>query len=761
MRKLYIFLTVIAFVIFFQSSLVNAQCIPNGITTNPDNPVNPEKPSKTNTFFDWRLDVFSINSVYTSSPQIESPFNQDGNVDLSHFLENPDRLPQDGWELIKYDMGLEEDGTPNATATGFLYLVLYNKYTGVLRVFIAGDQVTPYNGAQIKVKFNSNLSIVNSSALSNASEFFALDQFENNPSQTSFMNYSNDATKWFYADFHMSYDPCTCFYESSMHIEVSLIEEANIELKGKIEGTITSIDNKTGNVSDDGYSIKEIVSAGKKAKKSFDGISKFVKKQEEALNTEGKTALQLQLEGFVDKATKVKKLKKFQEVIKKSDFLKKGLKLAPYIGGAVELVDFFIGGGKSTGSQEVKIMPMAMQADVTLSGSLISTYSFTDVLFHTPGSKNAEVKNPILYPYYNEILGVFNLVETPELMYKRVGNRLYFKMTEFNYAINNAVFTGSPEIYASIQIELLGYDADKTVFLTNELISMGSNKYNSGYIPADCLSNFVFGYQDYGDECDYQYSPEDCDYGQSLPFAIPSSLPKKAFVKLLINLPTPGNHQNVLMVAKYPIDLVQDNLININVDEDLSGISSSSTILKNTALTENIQTWKSVSIESNVTFQSGISIAAQEGVIIHPGNTIPPGVTISSELTLTSSCSGLISPMSSSEINSFCNSSKYYKASRENARVEEKEGTGNFEKQEANNSVAVFPNANNGIFSISLSSDLVGSKILMYNLQGRLIYEKLADSNQFKIDMGGNLKGVYILKVVGKTERHIKKVIVR
>jgi len=149
------------------------QCL-KGITTNPDAPVNTERPDKRNTFFDWRALIYNINSQFINAPQIESPFNQSNNVLVNHFLNNQDRLPQDGWELIKYDMGFNENGTPKTTPIGYIHLVLYNKFTGVMRVFVAGDYTQAFNGAKIEIKY---LSGKMSSALSNSSKLFALDKF--------------------------------------------------------------------------------------------------------------------------------------------------------------------------------------------------------------------------------------------------------------------------------------------------------------------------------------------------------------------------------------------------------------------------------------------------------------------------------------------------------------------------------------------------------------------------------------------------------
>jgi len=124
-----------------------------GITTNPSAPTNPEKDSKRNTFFDWRTPFYQVNSASIAATQIESPFFQNNNANVSHFFENKDMNPADGWELITYDLGFSENGTPKNPPTDYVFVVLYNKYTGILRVFLSGNG-PPFNGAKIQVKFD-------------------------------------------------------------------------------------------------------------------------------------------------------------------------------------------------------------------------------------------------------------------------------------------------------------------------------------------------------------------------------------------------------------------------------------------------------------------------------------------------------------------------------------------------------------------------------------------------------------------------------
>ena len=103
---------------------------------------------------------------------------------LSH--QNPDNKVADGWELITYRFGTEykdasSGNPPQVLGEGFPLIMLYNKYTGTIRVFVYvlhSNAVLPniatgwqtallriryYKSGQINYKQNANLSLNNGS----------------------------------------------------------------------------------------------------------------------------------------------------------------------------------------------------------------------------------------------------------------------------------------------------------------------------------------------------------------------------------------------------------------------------------------------------------------------------------------------------------------------------------------------------------------------------------------------------------------------
>ena len=144
----------ILFLLFCCSTLGIGQCPPDDTLTNPD----------ITGGWDWRkpsLDVLEHVQA-TSTNQMSSfinPFWNFSNLNTGFLVqEGPaplfpdlrDYQPIDGWELIYKEIGGEE--APNIGVTHPV-IVLYNKFQGILRVFICiSDRQADYNSAVIKLE---------------------------------------------------------------------------------------------------------------------------------------------------------------------------------------------------------------------------------------------------------------------------------------------------------------------------------------------------------------------------------------------------------------------------------------------------------------------------------------------------------------------------------------------------------------------------------------------------------------------------------
>lgn len=148
--------TLCLLLLIIQLALFSQQPFPiNGISTNPAAPVNPGNPAKLNRF-DWLLPNYNINTTCQNMANgvTQSPFYRGGNTQLLTFLK--DMLPEDGWELIHRDFGYEDDNiTPAVERKEHSWLVLYNKYTGILRLIFKTCRAEDYDAMKIVVQFKS------------------------------------------------------------------------------------------------------------------------------------------------------------------------------------------------------------------------------------------------------------------------------------------------------------------------------------------------------------------------------------------------------------------------------------------------------------------------------------------------------------------------------------------------------------------------------------------------------------------------------
>ena len=228
-------------------------CAAKMIRTDPYNPFNCEEPGKANRFnwIDPNPDAstpwpeYCLNSSVINQSHIKTPYSQDDNIPINHFLGKPD-APEDGWEIIKYDLGYTDEGVPASTPVDYPYLVLYNRFTGILRVFVAvSEQQHPFNVAEIRLRFTKGpvaSTFDLSTAFTAAGEgIVSIESFSEPDAEfRSAARFLNAPGRWLYADFPMMYDPCACGHGSKIGIELRLISSAEITLAGTATGTASS-----------------------------------------------------------------------------------------------------------------------------------------------------------------------------------------------------------------------------------------------------------------------------------------------------------------------------------------------------------------------------------------------------------------------------------------------------------------------------------------------------------------------------------------
>ncbi|WP_299714300.1 T9SS type A sorting domain-containing protein [uncultured Tenacibaculum sp.] len=466
---------------------------PNEHTTDPQFSFAPSgRPTNT---FDWRQEYYSMaydaagipTAVNVKSPfysnelnlrPISSKFSVDGT-----YQGGEDFSSIDGWEFVQMDFGYDKLGNQKSELRGEPYFVLYNRFTGKLRVFlyvyngtianflkvsISDKQTATYSGQYHQPRLWA--SYLQGKALDNP--------FLGAPEYSKYIELSGtNKGKFYYVDFTFNYDPCTCFFESNLQIKVDKVTRGTMEIVGKTLGGSIPVgadgydewmdksDSFLTGVLDAPFG-EQSQSLGDISLTSLNEWNNTPWSNETEFTIPGRKvpdwereALRLQYEGTkkmsagdftsafgkgvkaigetmdaVDGATEAsggKKVKAIGELLDAAGTAVKG-KGRAMTAAAVKLrLD-------NLEDEPDKVIPLQFPdpqpslvfAELAAKGSLtIESNIFKDVVITTPGSENAEYA-PIeagngtkgAFPYYNESLGVFNLVYTPKIAVAIVKN---------------------------------------------------------------------------------------------------------------------------------------------------------------------------------------------------------------------------------------------------------------------------------------------------------------------------------------------------
>lgn len=412
MRKL---TTLVLALLCLQVSLAQSVCPPNGISTDPANPVNPQTPALTNNF-NWLQTEYATNKTcQPHSSWSTSPFHlPNGNTEFLFLTK--DMKPVDGWELIKIDLGYNNAGAPSTAVSEHSYFILYNRFTGILRIFVKTCRRADYQAIKIKFGFSKGANF-QTNLLDYTGDLKGLDvKHRRDESFAHTETFLNEVQSWQYADFPTNYDPCTCQYQSRLQVMVALVESAQIKLDGGITGTIATIQSGGGSHDNDGFNWKDVQNLNDKAQKAHKGIQNFVKNYDSTYKK------------LATAGVKIGAIKQLGDFMKTNSFMKAGLAAVPYVGEAVKFISGFIGGG-ATGSGPIQLAPMSVNLNVRLSGTITSQSEYSNFTLPNPGSLNAtaDLGNA---PAYNEVLGVVTLLDNPKMYYKE-------QVSEIKHGVTN------------------------------------------------------------------------------------------------------------------------------------------------------------------------------------------------------------------------------------------------------------------------------------------------------------------------------------
>jgi hypothetical protein len=413
-------------VILVANASIKAQCGINTVSTDPDRYGIDQFIND----FDWRQPSFDYYKPNGDPGIVPNPFHfmfASGQPNISHFSLQPsdkkDYEPKNGWELVGYFFGTPTEGT-NAP-----FLILYNRYTSVLRVFVClintGNGV--FNAANLRLEWDDNTTktaILNSLG-ENANALDSYIDIDHSIPNTFENAGVGDNELWFYGDFDLMYDACQCNItdandKSILKFQVELFENTEVRLEAR--GSLTT-------------PAEQIVQNGNNDAQGDDFMAKIadLKVAGEILQGDYKKGAEMFSKGVnaIDRWTDIYDQNKeklghylpFNDmwISNTSGFLDNVVDaVAP---GWVKVA--FAAGRTlvnvlnkkldlSPDEAEVK-QPVAKVStiDLKITGTLQTDAPFQSNLIRVPASNTNGIDPTFAAPIYNNALGVFNLMEAP------------------------------------------------------------------------------------------------------------------------------------------------------------------------------------------------------------------------------------------------------------------------------------------------------------------------------------------------------------
>jgi hypothetical protein len=495
---------------------VCAQCV-NGTDTDPSNPFPVGAGFKTNTF-NWQQNPIPITGKFVTDLTLDNPFYNvvDYLKPLQGGLKSDSKVT-DGWELVKQDFGYAYannswrgrtifDATGGSRIKAVAYMMLYNKYSGTLRIVGIVDGTKPQDQIVVNlslIKANKevlNLSRFKFNALFNRynAREAALDRTTDLTTIKALAQVPATKSDFFYADFQVSYDPCICFFESALKVEFRVLNTSTLKLTGRILGQTVDIAEK--NKTPEDYLTTVLNQNGlpeRPYNQQYYNIE-LLRREVQQKSAEAENAYKTVISAL-SKAAKLAKLfvggagifDKIEDAYKDRS------------GQLTDMFDFL-----SFFSTDTKAVnnPSVITAEVAAVGEVqdIAILNGTDFSISIPGSKDADLSpeypsSPAvgegvkpMYPMYNERLGRFVLIKTPEIQYSicpkrqttayNSSNIYTYKFADefptFTYAFNPIVDAEKTKIFVAIQYK-------------DSLTPMGPLNIVTQYLPIENARNLI------------------------------------------------------------------------------------------------------------------------------------------------------------------------------------------------------------------------------------------------------------------------------
>jgi Secretion system C-terminal sorting domain len=369
---------------------------------------------------------YAKTSTSTFLTRMGSPFVNPGSGKLKIIKDAEDYKKTKGWELLQRKFGCYGDA-PNP------YFVLYNKYSGMIRVFVYITSGSNYGQIMMKIR---SVSPVRPATLSQANDLmYTPDKYLSGSgigsNEDEVLVSITDATgngSWTVGEFTTTLDHnIAASIYSNAALEVSVYGVLTSTLKAKINGVSASSTNSddlkdgmfikknassTGNNFDFTANSEKVIKFSKELPKFVAGINSAATSI--ATNLYSSSFYSNPNYRSFKKSLYEKSFFVAAKTSNTSEFKKEVNKFSKFLGTAGTILGFAgkIYGFFESSSSSPAATPTFTNYNLTLDGSITSQIVVTNFVIRIPAN-SGPITNNSNETYYNCNLGIFNLKKTP------------------------------------------------------------------------------------------------------------------------------------------------------------------------------------------------------------------------------------------------------------------------------------------------------------------------------------------------------------
>lgn len=364
---------------------------------------------------------------------LSSPFHTTSSADqtLTDIISGKDYLPSEGWVLLRKVFGCPQQNID----TKFPHFILYNKYRGIIRLFIFNGSPFEYQKAVVTLSLNYGSDKTSLFAPSEVIQSPNKEYHDGEKVSNDIVNYIENyySAAWFVTDIPVTFDHLLD-YKKDFYIRITVNSSINSTIKLDSKFTIQT---------------KSVVANAKPQK---NGVYEFAKGTQDMISkVPTQTEFKKYFDGFnrfTGQSNGEKRLKEtanqMNNSINNNSFQNFFLDLGDFaskinnpIKAGLGLLNFFIGKSNKNAVSAVQLLPLVSNGEGTITGQISTTTNATSYPLQLPATNHRFQSNDINYdglPIYDCPLGVISLEESPAIS----AINTYSKMTEYLSTINAA-----------------------------------------------------------------------------------------------------------------------------------------------------------------------------------------------------------------------------------------------------------------------------------------------------------------------------------